>query len=117
MTDHATVGRALRELADSDAPSRRRQHEAVVAAARDAFSTLERAADFLDEDGEERLRRAVGAAARQGDHDVAREGRALLDALDSLRSSLDSPNSVSERRPVQSGRTTVFSGGGEAADR
>ncbi|WP_396610326.1 hypothetical protein ACH9L7_08690 [Haloferax sp. S1W] len=125
MTDPATVGRALSDLADTDAPSRRPPRDDVVAAARRAFSTLGDAADFLDDGGEERLRRAVGAAARRGDHDVAREGRRLLRALDTLRSSLDtaSPLHDSDTTPERrgdhfhSGRTTVFSGGGEAADR
>ncbi|WP_188424024.1 hypothetical protein [Haloferax sulfurifontis] len=127
------VGRALSALADADAdiddrPESRPPAE-VVADARDAFQSLSSAARFLSDGGELTLRRAVGEAARRGHHDCARRGRALIADLDRLRIALadatDESNRTSraaERRPrdadhFRSGRTTVFSGGGEPGDR
>ncbi|CQR50666.1 MULTISPECIES: hypothetical protein [Haloferax] len=127
------VGRALSALADADAdiddrPGARPPAE-VVADARDAFQSLSSAARFLSDGGELTLRRAVGEAARRGNHDCARSGRALLADLDRLHVALadaaDGSNRDSraaEGRPrdpdhFRSGRTTVFSGGVEPSDR
>ncbi|AOP12816.1 uncharacterized protein HVO_0852A [Haloferax volcanii DS2] len=129
------VGRALSALADADADTGDRPESrppaAVVAEARDAFQSLSAAARFLSDGGELTLRRAVGEAARRGHHDCARRGRSLLADLDRLHVALadagaaEAPNRSSraaEGRPrdadhFRSGRTTVFSGGGEPSDR
>jgi len=127
------VGRALSALADADADTGDRPESrppaAVVAEARDAFQSLSAAARFLSDGGELTLRRAVGEAARRGHHDCARRGRSLLADLDRLHVALadaadesDRASRAAERRPrdadhFRSGRTTVFSGGGEPSDR
>ncbi|WP_042663520.1 hypothetical protein [Haloferax sp. ATB1] len=126
------VGRALSALADTDGGScgyESRPPTEVVAEARTAFESLHSAARFLSDGGELTLRRAVGEAARRGHHDCARTGRTLLADLDRLRGALGDPADESERgsratqrRPrdadhFRSGRTTVFSGGGEPVDR
>ncbi|POG57387.1 hypothetical protein AUR65_000510 [Haloferax marisrubri] len=129
------VGRALSALADADADadvddrSGSRPPAEVVADARSAFQSLHSAARFLSDGGELTLRRAVGEAARRGHHDCARSGRSLLAALDRLRGALGGAADESARgfraargRPrdadhFRSGRTTVFSGGGEPVDR
>ncbi|AFK18542.1 hypothetical protein E6P09_07130 [Haloferax mediterranei ATCC 33500] len=119
MTDPVAVGRALKALADSDAPREPQPPTDVVAAARDAFSDISTAARFLDDGGEVTLRRAVGTAARNGHDEWAREGSALLSDLSRLREALDADESTQIRDAdhFQSGRTTVFSSGGEPADR
>ncbi|KTG22519.1 hypothetical protein [Haloferax profundi] len=138
--DPAAVGRALAALADPDESSDQHAFVDVIADASDAFSDITTAARFLDAGGEVRLRRAVGAATRE-DHHSAREGHRLLRDLTRLRASLDaldtkldgselpprldgstppsSPESPALRDGdhFHSGRTTVFSGGGESPDR
>lgn len=127
------VGRALSALADADTDTGDRPESrppaAVVAEARDAFQSLSAAARFLSDGGELTLRRAVGEAARRGHHDCARRGRSLLADLDRLHVALADAADESDRasraaggRPrdtdhFRSGRTTVFSGGGEPSDR
>ncbi|MFC7128831.1 hypothetical protein [Haloferax chudinovii] len=129
------VGRALSALADADAdiddrPAARPPTE-VVADARSAFQSLSSAARFLSDGGELTLRRAVGEATRRGHHDCARSGRALLADLDRLRGALGDAGPAEESNRAshatrgglrdadhfRSGRTTVFSGGGEPSDR
>ncbi|AKU06962.1 hypothetical protein [Haloferax gibbonsii] len=130
------VGRALAALADADADAGIPDYESrppaeVVAEARNAFESLRSAAQFLSDGGELTLRRAVGEAARRGHHECARTGRALLADLDRLRGALvdvgatevsNRRSRTAQRRPrdadhFRSGRTTVFSGGGEPVDR
>ncbi|KAB1189074.1 MULTISPECIES: hypothetical protein [Haloferax] len=116
--DPAVVGRALAALADPDDTSDRDAFESIIADARAAFSDVSTAAQFLDAGGEVRLRRAVGTATREGHH-CARVGRSLLRDLSCLRTSLDSTESTTSSvgDHFHSGRTTVFSGGGEPPDR
>ncbi|MGB9957822.1 hypothetical protein ACOZ4B_15705 [Haloferax prahovense] len=125
------VGRALSALADGDTDDRPGSCSPaeVVADARNAFESLHSAARFLSDGGELTLRRAVGEAARRGHHDCARAGRTLLADLDRLRGALGDPADESDRGSCvaqrrlrdadhfRSGRTTVFSGGGEPVDR
>ncbi|KAB1196922.1 MULTISPECIES: hypothetical protein [Haloferax] len=118
MPDPATVGRALTALAYPDDGPERQGYQRTIADARDAFSDLDTAAQFLDDDGEATLRRAVGAASRD-DHSCARDGRRLLRDLSRLRESIaDAPPSTpGDGDHFHSGRTTVFSGAGESPDR
>jgi hypothetical protein len=118
MPDPAAVGRALAALADPerDEFDQRRPYESTIADARDAFADTAAAADFLDDGGEIALRRAVGAATRDG-HRCARAGREVLRDLDRLRTTLDGANSSVRDDHFHSGRTTVFSGDGESAGR
>lgn len=84
MTDPAVVALALSRLADQSAPHRP-DHRVVVADAEAAFRDVEDAADFLECDGETRLREAVAAAERWGDDAVAARGEALLATLKRYR--------------------------------
>ncbi|WP_416839037.1 hypothetical protein [Haloferax sp. DFSO52] len=104
MPDPAVVGRALAALADPDATAQRQSYEYTIASAADAFSDIATAATFLDDDGEATLRRAVGAATRDG-HPSARTGRTLLRDLTRVRESIAGPESSapSASRPPSSG--------------
>ena len=115
--DPVTIGRALVALADSDEYGERDAFEATIAEARAAFTDISTAAQFLADGGEARLRRAVGAATRT-DHPCHHDGHALLRDLSRLRASLtDDSTGPRAGDHFHSGRTTVFSGGGESADR
>ncbi|WP_411968123.1 hypothetical protein [Haloferax sp. YSSS75] len=118
MSDPAAVGRALTALAHPDDAPEREPYERTIAAACDAFSEIHTAETFLDDGGEVTLRRAVGAATRDG-HPCARDGRRMLQDLSRLRESMaDSPTELGrDADQFHSGRTTVFSGGGESPDR
>ncbi|MFB6155988.1 MAG: hypothetical protein ABEJ22_08835 [Haloferacaceae archaeon] len=83
MPDVATVKRAVRALAE-DAPERRGPPP-IVADAGTALADVRRAARFVADGGESRLREAVGEAERRGDLETVREGRRALDALSRLR--------------------------------
>ncbi|ELZ91705.1 hypothetical protein C440_15364 [Haloferax mucosum ATCC BAA-1512] len=115
MTDPVAVGHALKALADPDSSHEPRPPTESIAVARDAFSDVSEAARFLDDGGEVTLRRAVGAAAREGHDDCAREGSELLSDLSRLREALDTVESTPGDRDSseQRRRTTVLSGGGE----
>ncbi|MFD1634926.1 hypothetical protein ACOZ4L_04210 [Haloplanus ruber] len=72
---------ALRSLAtdESAAPT------ATVDEATEALEDVRTLAAFVDDDGPERLRRAVAAAERDGDTVTARRGRRTLAAIDRCR--------------------------------
>ena len=118
MPDPDAVGRALTALAHPDDGPPRQSYRRTIADAADAFADVDTAAAFLADGGEETLRRAVGAAEREG-HDCARVGRTLLRDLSRLRESIADSTSSHGRDGdhFHSPRTTVFSGGGESPDR
>ena len=111
----AAVAAALTRLADQSAPHRP-DHRRIVEDAERACRDLGDAADFLEHDGDARLRAAVAAARRWEDDDVADRGETLLDSLARYRDAAASApdeacpgrRSVSLRshNPLRGGRLT-----------
>ncbi|MBP1985555.1 hypothetical protein [Halolamina salifodinae] len=109
MTDPDAVARALARLAGG-AP-RNSEHNAddpparVVADAEAAMKELDRAAAFVNGDGEGRLRRATQNAQEAGDDVVAARGQAVLSTLSAFRRAA-SGDEEPDHEPSSSYRTT-----------
>lgn len=89
--------------------------EVIIDTAERAFDDVERAADFLDEVGEDRLAEAVDRVREAGADDVTARGRRLLDDLEAYREAADC-DGVSHDH-FHPGRGTLLRGAGLAGDR
>ena len=118
----ADVRRSLRALADGSAPPQDLTDasptadaapERIVADAERAAECVRSAAAFLSAGRLPDLDRAVAAAARRGDDDVAARGRTARESLRRLDAALSEPSAAPDDH-FRSGRGTVL---GDTAQR